>query len=257
MTRVVCRSAPGLKEAYLKKMQAKQQGAAPPPESAPAAGPAVLTHVTSQQQWAEQCGTGFKGICAVGFVGAPDLSTGEYDAASVAMFESLMNSLSHHMRASFRFVWLDIACQADLALNFDLNPDFSPGLVMYSPLKKRYATYMGNFKQDSLSAFASGMLSSKVRTFPIRGENVLFDDSAECAPPPVQQDGHGEEDAGDVDDLLAEIRREEQESAEALRRELEADKAAAAKQAADQAATKKKKIKKKKGSKKKSAKKEL
>lgn len=136
-----------MKDQYIKKMQAKQEGAPPRADNVPDMGPSVLTHVTSQEQWEQQCGPDFKGICAVGFVGAPELSSGEYDASSVLIFETLMNSLSHHMKASFHFVWMDVACQAELAASFDLTPDTSPGLVMYSPLKKRYATYVGNFKQ--------------------------------------------------------------------------------------------------------------
>ena len=136
-----------MKELYLKKMQAKREGTPRPEDSAPKSEPLVLTHVTSQEQWDEKCGPTFKGICAVGFVGAPDLATGEYDANTVSIFDNMMNSLSHHMRASYRFVWMDVVCQSKLAANFDLTPDISPGLVMYSPLKKRYAKYVGNFKE--------------------------------------------------------------------------------------------------------------
>lgn len=241
-----------MKDMYMKKMQAKQEGSSPAEDSAPSAGPVVLTHITSQQQWEEQCGSTFKGLCVVGFVGAPDLATGEYDSDSVSIFENMMNSLSHHMRASFHFVWLDIVCQAELATSFDLTPDTSPALVMYSPLKKRYATYVGNFKQESLSVFASSMLNSKIKTFPIRGDGVVYDDSSNCAPEQLVEAVEGDE----MDDFLAEIRREEEERAEILRLELEAEKKAALeKKAEEEAAAKKKKKKSKK--KKKKAKKEL
>jgi hypothetical protein len=170
----------------------------------------------------------------------------------VAIFETLMNSLSHHMRASFHFVWLDIVCQPKVAESFDLTPDTAPGLVMYSPLKQRYATYVGNFKQESLSVFASGMLRSKISTFPIRGEEVVYDDSADCTPERMEPEEGGD---GDMDAFLEEIRREEEERAQALVAELAEEKrAAAAKQAEEEAAKKKKKKKK---SKKKKSKKEL
>lgn len=137
-----------MKELYTKKMRAKQEGSSPVDSTADSGTvPAVLTHITSQQQWEAQCGPSFKGICVVGFVGTPDVTTGQYDPESVAIFDNLMMSLSHHMRASFRFVWMDIACQSTLAESFDLTPDTAPGLVMFSPLKKRYAAYVGNFKQ--------------------------------------------------------------------------------------------------------------
>jgi hypothetical protein len=243
----VVEGAPGVKERYIKKMQAKQanQGKETGGTASASSEPLVLTHVTSQEGWEERCGESFKGICVVGFVGAPELSTGEYDGNSIAIFENFMNSLSHHMRASFHFVWIDIACQSKLAENFDLTPDVTPALVMYSPLKKRYANYVGNFKLESLKALASGMLNSKVRTFPVRGDEIVYDDNINCIPDNME--GIGSEDSGDMDDFLAEIKREEEELAEARRLELEEEKRLAEEKAKEaEKKTKKKKKKKKK-----------
>ena len=97
------------------------------------------------------------------------------------------------------------------------------------------------------------MLSSKISTFPVRGddEEVKYDDSVNCIPD-FESDAT---DSAEMDDFLAEIKAEEEARAEALRLELEAEKKAAEEKAKLEAEAKKKKSKKKK--KKKKAKKEL
>ena len=70
--------------------------------------------------------------------------------------------------------------------------------------------------------FASSMLNSKIRTFPIRSDDVVYDDAVDCL---AGSGGEGEggqgsaEESADMEDFLAEIRAEEEEKQRKLEEE--------------------------------------
>jgi hypothetical protein len=112
-----------------------------PPSEVP-----VVKHTKTPEEWEALCGSQFKGLCAVAFMGAPE-GADPADAASIAIFQGAVDQLSSS--AAFNFLWVDASCQVNLAEGLDITGGATPALVVYSPLKNRYAKYIGRFAQVS------------------------------------------------------------------------------------------------------------
>jgi hypothetical protein len=109
--------------------------------------PAVVKHVKTTEQWEALCGSQFKGLCAIAFMGAPEGADPD-DAASVAKFQAAVDQLSSS--SLYNFVWVDASCQVSLAEQLEVTGGATPALVVYSPLKNRFAKYVGKFAQVPL-----------------------------------------------------------------------------------------------------------
>jgi hypothetical protein len=128
-----------------------QQSAGPSaPSFAKRDGPAILTEITSSDDWEKYCGDDFKGICAVGFMGAPKGVDSE-DARNLDLFQAAIDSMD--LNAVYNFVWVDASCQTKLAELFEVSGGATPALAVYSPLKGRYAKYVGSFDKVCIARF--------------------------------------------------------------------------------------------------------
>jgi hypothetical protein len=105
---------------------------------------AVVKHTKTSEEWEALCGSQFKGLCAVAFMGAPE-GVDPADAASIATFQGAVDQLSS--AAAFNFLWVDASCQVSLAEGLEVTGGATPALVVYSPLKNRFAKYIGKFAQ--------------------------------------------------------------------------------------------------------------
>jgi hypothetical protein len=106
--------------------------------------PAVVKHVKTTEQWEALCGSQFKGLCAIAFMGAPE-GADPADVASVAKFQAAVDQLSSS--SAYNFLWIDASCQVSLAEQLEVTGGATPALVVYSPLKNRFAKYVGKFAQ--------------------------------------------------------------------------------------------------------------
>lgn len=122
--------------------QKAQSAGSANPNIAKRDGPAVLTEISSADDWEKLCGDTFKGICAIGFMGAPKGVDPE-DANNLALFQTAIDSMD--LNAAYNFVWVDASCQTALAEVFEVSGGATPALAVYSPLKGRYAKYVGSF----------------------------------------------------------------------------------------------------------------
>ncbi|CAM9306905.1 unnamed protein product [Phaeothamnion confervicola] len=170
--------------------------------------------------------------------------------------------------ALFGFSWVDGECQPDFAAGFDVSG--YPGLVVYSPKRRRYARFVGTFAAANVEEFLVGVLAGRVPTVPALQEPALA--ALDCQSLAEKRAALAESIAGglsgssdnvaaaaeeDMEDLLAEIWAEEEQ--ERLRREAEIETEALRRAEEEAAAVGKKtgKRKKKKKKTKKSASDEL
>lgn len=185
------------------------------PQSDVRKGPAVVKHVKTTQEWESLCGSQFKGICAVAFMGSPE-GMDTADTASVALFQQAVEKVSSS--SVYNFLWIDASCQVKLAELFEVTGGSTPALAVYSPLKNRYAKFVGRFDQNLLTAYIEGMAGGRVPTFPLTSKPAF--EEKDCTIP-LESQGAEEFEA---DDFLAEIQREEEEKAEAIKKALEEEK---------------------------------
>jgi len=193
-----------------------------------------LTRVTTAGEWAAQCGSGYKGLCAVGLLGHDDSDV----SAAAGVLTRAMHRLGKQA-ALFRFLLVDGNCQATFAGRFDVQVDTLPRVVVYSPSKRRYMSLTGTMDEESVGAFLQSAATGKTPSTSIP-QSPEF--SAECEYVAPQE--AGAEDglaAEDMDDLMEEIRREEAAAA-AVRKKAAKEEEARAKKAAAEAAKKPKTI---------------
>ena len=124
-----------------------------------------LIEINSQEEWDEDCGEGFRGLCAI-FVGDKSTlsndSTGNSDnynhwTSNVQMWDSVRASVqrdSGDMSAlqAFKFVSIDGRCQYEyLEAFFGLSSSILydiPTVLVYAPVKQRYAMYKGSMQNE-------------------------------------------------------------------------------------------------------------
>ena len=206
--------------------------------------------VTNETEWAEQCGSSFRGICAVGLL----RGSKEEEADDGTVMQKGMVELGR-AGAAFRFIAVDGKCQGAFATRFDAEMDHLPALAAYSPNKGRYALFKGSFTPETIKDFLSNILSGKIGTNSTPQRPSLASD---CDSPTVGGGEVFESDQlkADAVDLMEEIRREEAEKKAQLKKEIEEEQRQK-KVEVDKGVKKIKKVKKVKKKKKKAQKVEL
>jgi hypothetical protein len=102
----------------------------------------VIT-VSQEEEWTNQCGESFRGICAIGLLtssSVPGVLTG-MDVMTAAM------KGMKKVGASFRFLTIDAACHSEFAETFGIHAHELPTVVIYSPSKRRYQILKGTFNE--------------------------------------------------------------------------------------------------------------
>ncbi|CAE7356299.1 unnamed protein product [Symbiodinium microadriaticum] len=212
-------------------------------------GPAILSEVSSADDWQKYCGDGFKGICAVGFMGAP-AGVDPADAEAISVFQAAIDSMD--LTSAYNFVWVDASCQTKLAEAFEVTGGATPALVVYSPLKNRFAKYVGSYAKDNMRSYLDSMAAGRVSTFPL-SETPVYDSTVECLTAEALTSDTSSGDDFDADDFLAEMQKEEAERQAALKKSLEEERKAREADAKEKEKSKKKTKKKQKKSSKKKA----
>lgn len=69
------------------------------------------------------------------------------DAAAIQVYKSAIEKVSSS--SIYNFLWIDASCQVALAELFEVTGGATPAVVVYSPLKERYAKFIGKFSQVS------------------------------------------------------------------------------------------------------------
>ena len=110
-------------------------------------GPAELTEVSSEEDWQKFCGDGFKGLCAIAFMGSP-AGADPADSEALSVFKGAIEAME--LTAIYHFIWIDASCQTKLAETFEVTGGATPALAVYSPLKNRFAKYVGSYAKVSL-----------------------------------------------------------------------------------------------------------
>ncbi|RQM29335.1 hypothetical protein B5M09_002023 [Aphanomyces astaci] len=195
----------------------------------------VVHPVTSQAEFTHACTS----LCVVGFTNGPsDVSTG-----------AILNDVAAKNQHPLQFITVDAVCQREFAAALGADAWQIPTIVVYSPGKRRYVRHVGGLDVDATLAFVQSVLSGKTKTIPLSTAPALAE---ECAGRAEDEDAvvgnDDNEDDGDVEDMLREIREEELKQAELRKRQLheEAEARKLAQAAADAAAAASKAKEKKK-----------
>ena len=175
-----------------------------------------IVWVTNETEWAQQCGTSFRGICVVGLL----RGSKEQAADDGAVLQKGMVELGR-AGAAFRFIAVDGICQGAFSTRFEAETDHLPALAAYSPTKGRYALFKGTFSPETIKDFLSNLLSGKTGTISIPQRPSL---ASNCDAPTAVGGAEvfeSDELKADVVDFMEEIRREEAEKKAQLKKEIE------------------------------------
>ena len=162
-----------------------------------------VVSISSEEQWQTECSSLYKGLCVVGL-----LTNSDFDD-SAAILDAAMKHLGKR-GAAFKFVSVDGQCQASFSGRFDVQTDTLPRVVAYSPSKARYMLMSSTMNTDNLSEFLSSALTGKAHSYMIPQRPEL---SSQCEMQDFGADEVVEDE--DMDDLLSEIRKDEEVAAAA------------------------------------------
>ena len=93
--------------------------------------------------------------------------------SSIKQFDSNVIELDKVMlekkSSPFSFVWVNATCQViirfiktNLALKFNIQPDFLPSAILYVPRKGIYSTMIGTYEAGNLKKFMDDFVHGKI-----------------------------------------------------------------------------------------------
>jgi hypothetical protein len=103
----------------------------------------VIT-IASEEDWTNQCGESFRGICAIGL-----LSPSAEGSETLKGMETIQKAMigMEKSAGAFRFLIVDAFCQEGFSQSFGFNSHELPTLVVYSPSKQRFQILKGSFSE--------------------------------------------------------------------------------------------------------------
>ena len=202
--------------------------------------------LSSADDFQKECLSRGSTLCAMVFLTSKEASYEIIDA---------IEEQTKSARDPYRFMIVDGGCYPKLALAFDVHS--LPTLVVFSPSKNRFATYVGAWDANHGRSFLRGVLTGTIPTAALPPGRDLQQDSVwkkECRNDTEELVHDNDDDDDDIEDLMKSIREDEEKEKIEMKRQLaqELKEREAVEAAAEEDAKKmKKKKKKKKGKKKK------
>ncbi|KAF0693987.1 Aste57867_15100 [Aphanomyces stellatus] len=207
---------------------------------------AATVHAATRDTFDKVCTS----LCVIG------LTKGADDTATLQILDDAAQA-SARAKHPLQYVHVDAVCQPGFASALGAEEWHVPTVAVYSPGKRRYVKHVGGMDTESVTAFVQSVIAGKTKTAPMSAAPEL---TVECAAGVGDEDvvAEDDDDAGEMEEMLREIREEEKRQAEARKRELKQEaedrKTQAKLKAAEEAkkaqeassSTKKKKPKKKK-----------
>merc|ERR1712146_520266 len=109
-------------------------------------------------------------------------------------------------------MWVDASCRPEFAAAFDVDLSIVPAIVAIQRKKGKFAKHLGSFTAKSVKSFVSKVLGGKQRLVPY--SDFPLSDNIDCAAKHSEAAAAvnevPEEDDIDMDELMAEIRAEEE-----------------------------------------------
>ena len=174
---------------------------------------AAPVQITSEQEWQEECGPNFKGICTLAFT-----KKGQEEAVADINTAVISRLTKANKAAAFKFLVVDGPCQLSFSDRFDVSYELMPTYAIYAPAKGRAASFKESVSEEKVFEFLEGVLKGKMNTFPL-AQRPTF--GTECEMDEAAMEAMGEAEEEPMDDFLEEIRREEEERQAALKKELQ------------------------------------
>ena len=106
-----------------------------------------ITVINTPEDWERECSKSYRGICVLAFF---DSSSTTYD---LNYMSTVMNSIISKMGksvAAFRMLAADAYCQVSYTDMFGVSATSVPTVSIYSPMKGRYASFRGAFKEQTV-----------------------------------------------------------------------------------------------------------
>ena len=163
----------------------------------------------------EACAAGKLGLCVIGLLdGSPP--NDDQRAEQLAILTEVQKLPSNKGRP-LHFMWVDLSCHPSFGEYFGLSLENAPTLVAVSPKKALYANYYGPFATKKIGTFIAGVLAGKNRIAALPGSKTVPVISADddCAAVHASMTPDAEEDDAGMDDIMAEMRAEEEAKAAA------------------------------------------
>ena len=169
-------------------------------------------------------------LCAIGIFNPPMLTDEPTTDDKLVILEEIAQQ-TRKSGDPVQFLWIDGLCQHEFADQFDVQAIKIPTIVVFSPKKLRYATFMGKLTPESGRSFIRSIVTGRVGTFELgRLPSPVSDRdcsafhasvAASSASLSVAGDSDEEEEHEDMDDMLKEIREEEEQRKAELEEQLQ------------------------------------
>jgi hypothetical protein len=126
-------------------------------------------------------------------------------------------------------MWVNGACQIEFSESFDVQPNQHPTVVVYSPKKNRFASFIGAYSAESVKDLLAGVLSGRVKTREVfqltppsdKDCSLMVEDLSKASE--TADNTNAVEEDEDMSDLMAEILAEEKRKKAELAAELKAE----------------------------------
>lgn len=153
-------------------------------------------------------------VCVIGLLNG-DTSTPESSKKLEDNLAILNLALKKHPHLSF--VWIDAICHSEALLAFNVQDEYVPTVVVYSPALKEYSQLVGTFDNPSIAVFLEKVLKKRVSAYPLPDGLPLEERNCSEIHEKLKQDDGGSGASADDDDimkeLMEEIKRKEAENA--------------------------------------------
>jgi thiol-disulfide isomerase/thioredoxin len=182
-----------------------------------------VNEVTSAS-WTKLCDPKSAKLCAIAF-----LSGSEESASFNHEMEVAQSAFKAHAADPYSFMWVNGFCQSEFSESFDVQPNQHPTVVVYSPKKNRFASFIGTYSTESIRDLLSGVLSGRVKTREVFQLTSPQDRDCSQLSLNTNNENDGEsgleemEDDEDMSDMMAEILAEEAKKKAELAAELKAE----------------------------------
>eukprot|EP01015_Nassula_variabilis_P030673 TRINITY_DN6778_c0_g1_i27.p1 TRINITY_DN6778_c0_g1~~TRINITY_DN6778_c0_g1_i27.p1 ORF type:complete len:231 (-),score=71.80 TRINITY_DN6778_c0_g1_i27:61-753(-) len=86
------------------------------------------------------------------------------------LIEEMKSVKARFAQNPINFMWIDARCHSSLLKHFQLQTEYLPTAIIYSPSRKFYSNLVGIFDKDSLRLFVENALKGRIAQYPLKDQ---------------------------------------------------------------------------------------
>lgn len=172
-----------------------------------------VIYIPNNKRLRKDCHNNLK-LCVLGLLdGRPNKKSIEAFDRHMITLEKVANK---KLSKNYEFGWINATCQTGFASFFNADIENLPGLVVLLPNVKKYAVFYGSFEEQNIDMFLERILKGKIYLEEFDNEKIYLRNAINCLE--ISETTEFEID-DEEDELIAEIRKEQQEKREKFERD--------------------------------------